>query len=214
MSKCDIIKTVWKRCGKRVFLFALLHDRTELFLFEQAKCVQLGKCFPENVGRFEQKSLMNDELRPTNKVSSFRQGFFHNILKGVFFMVNAKQYVDEVVAKVKERSAHEPEFLQTVEEVLYSLVPVLEKNPKYIEANILERIVEPERQIIFRVPWVDDQGRVQVNRGYRVQFNGALGPYKGGLRFHPTVNLGVIKFLGFEQIFKNALTGLDRKSVV
>jgi len=136
------------------------------------------------------------------------QDIFYNILKEVFSMVNAKQYVDEVVAKVKERSAHEPEFLQTIEEVLYSLVSVLEKNPKYIEANILERLVEPERQIVFKVPWVDDEGKVQVNRGFRVQYNGALGPYKGGIRFHPTVNLGVIKFLGFEQIFKNALTGL------
>ena len=111
--------------------------------------------------------------------------------------------VAEVVAR---RSAGEPEFLQAVQEVLESLEPVLAEHPAFIEAGILERLVEPERQLIFRVPWTDDQNRVQVNRGFRVQFNSALGPYKGGLRFHPTVNLSVIKFLGFEQIFKNALT--------
>jgi glutamate dehydrogenase (NADP+) len=117
-------------------------------------------------------------------------------------------YVNEVLEKVKARNSSEPEFLQAVEEVLISLEPVIEKHPEYKEAGILERIVEPERQIIFRVPWVDDNGKVQVNRGFRVQFNGAIGPYKGGLRFHPSVYLGIIKFLGFEQIFKNSLTGL------
>jgi len=117
-------------------------------------------------------------------------------------------YTKEVLDKVKSRNASEPEFLQAVEEVLVSLEPVLERHPEYKEAGILERIAEPERQIIFRVPWVDDNGNVQVNRGFRVQFNGAIGPYKGGLRFHPSVYLGIIKFLGFEQIFKNSLTGL------
>ncbi|RKD29050.1 NADP-specific glutamate dehydrogenase [Thermohalobacter berrensis] len=117
-------------------------------------------------------------------------------------------YIEEVLAKVKERDADQPEFIQAVEEVLKSLEPVLEKHPEYVKANILGRIVEPERQIVFRVPWVDDEGNVQVNRGFRVQFNGAIGPYKGGLRFHPSVYLGIIKFLGFEQIFKNSLTGL------
>ena len=117
-------------------------------------------------------------------------------------------YVQNVYAKVKERNANEPEFLQAVGEVLTSLEPVFDKNPEYEEAGLLERLVEPERQIIFRVPWVDDNGKVQVNRGMRVQFNSAIGPYKGGLRFHPSVNLGIIKFLGFEQIFKNSLTGL------
>ncbi|MTI70461.1 MAG: NADP-specific glutamate dehydrogenase [Firmicutes bacterium] len=117
-------------------------------------------------------------------------------------------YIQDVFNQVKERNANEPEFLQTVEEVLGSLGPVLEKNPQYVEANILERICEPERQIMFRVPWVDDEGKTQVNRGFRVQFNGAIGPYKGGLRFHPSVYLGIVKFLGFEQIFKNSLTGL------
>ena len=102
----------------------------------------------------------------------------------------------------------QPEFHQAVHEVLLCMEPVAEKNPKYIDAGIFERMVEPERVIIFRVSWVDDAGKVQVNRGYRVQFNSAIGPYKGGLRFHPSVNLGVIKFLGFEQIFKNSLTGL------
>ena len=118
-------------------------------------------------------------------------------------------YVDEVIAKVKEKNASEPEFLQTVEEVLTSIRPLVDANEeKYRKLALLERIVEPERQIKFRVPWVDDNGQVQVNIGYRVQFNSAIGPYKGGLRFHPSVYIGIIKFLGFEQIFKNSLTGL------
>jgi glutamate dehydrogenase (NADP+) len=122
--------------------------------------------------------------------------------------MNAGDYINEVLEKVKNRNASEPEFLQAVEEVLVSLAPVLEKHPEYVEANLLERMVEPERQILFRVPWVDDNGNIQVNRGMRIQFNGAIGPYKGGLRFHPSVYIGIIKFLGFEQIFKNSLTGL------
>ncbi|HIV25424.1 MAG TPA: NADP-specific glutamate dehydrogenase [Candidatus Scatomonas pullistercoris] len=118
-------------------------------------------------------------------------------------------YVDEVIERVVAKNPSEPEFHQAVKEVLESLRPVIEKNEeKYRKLAILERLVEPERQIKFRVPWVDDQGQVQVNTGYRVQFNSAIGPYKGGLRFHPSVNLGIIKFLGFEQIFKNSLTGL------
>jgi glutamate dehydrogenase (NADP+) len=119
----------------------------------------------------------------------------------------AKQYVDEVYNKVKKRDPHEEEFLQATKEIFESLVPLFAKDPHYMEHNILERIVEPERIVSFRVPWVDDEGKVQVNRGYRVQFNSAIGPYKGGLRFHPTVNASIIKFLGFEQIFKNSLTG-------
>ncbi len=115
-------------------------------------------------------------------------------------------YVEEIMQTVKARNEDQPEFHQAVKEVLDSLEPVLKKHDKYREAGILERIVEPERQIVFRVPWVDDQGKTRVNRGFRVQFNSALGPYKGGLRFHPSVYLGIIKFLGFEQIFKNALT--------
>ncbi|WP_459130174.1 NADP-specific glutamate dehydrogenase [Guggenheimella bovis] len=118
------------------------------------------------------------------------------------------QYIQEVLEKVKTRNANEPEFIQTIEEVFGSLEPVLERHPEWVEANILERIAEPERQIIFRVPWVDDNGKIQVNRGFRVQFNGAIGPYKGGIRFAPNVYIGIMKFLGFEQIFKNALTGL------
>ncbi len=113
-----------------------------------------------------------------------------------------------VMEQVIKRNPNEAEFHQAVEEVLESLEPVAEKHPEYVKAGIFERIVEPERQIMFRVPWVDDSGKVQVNRGFRVQFNSAIGPYKGGLRFHPSVNLGIIKFLGFEQIFKNSLTGL------
>ena len=118
------------------------------------------------------------------------------------------KYIDDVFARIKERNAYEKEFLQAVEEVFESLEPVLEKHPEFVKANILERLTEPERQIAFRVPWVDDQGQLQVNRGFRVQFSGVLGPYKGGLRFHPSVYIGIIKFLGFEQIFKNSLTGL------
>ncbi len=117
-------------------------------------------------------------------------------------------YLLSVLDNLKAKSAHEPEFLQAVEEVLESLEPVVEADPRYEQQNIIGRIVEPERVVMFRVPWVDDSGKVQVNRGYRVQFNSAIGPYKGGLRFHPTVNLSVIKFLGFEQIFKNSLTTL------
>jgi glutamate dehydrogenase (NADP+) len=109
---------------------------------------------------------------------------------------------------VQEKDAGQPEFHQAVREVMESLEPTVEKHPEFVKNKIYERIVIPDRAVSFRVPWVDDQGEVQVNRGYRVQFNGAIGPYKGGLRFHPTVNLGVIKFLGFEQIFKNSLTTL------
>jgi len=115
--------------------------------------------------------------------------------------------VQPVFDTVLARSPHEPEFQQAVHEVLHSIAPVLEQHPEYVEGGILERLVEPERQILFRVPWVDDSGKLQVNRGYRVQFSSVLGPYKGGLRFHPSVDLSIIKFLGFEQIFKNALTG-------
>jgi glutamate dehydrogenase (NADP+) len=122
--------------------------------------------------------------------------------------MNGREYVNKVLDEVKKENEGQHEFLQAVEEVLETLIPVFDKNPKYMEEGILERIVEPERQIMFRVPWVDDNGKVRVNRGYRVQFNSAIGPYKGGLRFHPTVNLSIIKFLGFEQIFKNSLTGL------
>lgn len=119
-----------------------------------------------------------------------------------------KEYIENTLKIVKQKDGHQKEFVQAVTEVLHSLGPVLEQHPEYIENNILERIVEPERAIQFRVPWVDDEGNTQVNRGFRVQFNGAIGPYKGGLRFHPSVYLGLIKFLGFEQIFKNSLTGL------
>ena len=118
------------------------------------------------------------------------------------------KYIEKVLADVKAKNANEPEFIQAVEEVLSTLAPVIEANPQYEKAAILERMVEPERTVMFRVPWVDDNGVVQVNRGYRVQFNSAIGPYKGGLRFHPTVTLSVLKFLGFEQTFKNSLTTL------
>lgn len=117
-------------------------------------------------------------------------------------------YVQDVYEIVKKRNGNEPEFLQAVKEVFNSLEPVFEKRQDLVDAKILERLVEPERQIMFRVPWMDDEGKPQVNRGYRIEYNSAIGPYKGGLRFHPSVNLSVIKFLGFEQIFKNSLTGL------
>nr|ADA70024.1 NAD(P)H-dependent glutamate dehydrogenase [Streptococcus suis] len=123
-------------------------------------------------------------------------------------MSNAKAYIQASFEAVKARNPHETEFLQAVEELFSTLEPVFEAHPEYIEENILARIVEPERTISFRVPWTDKDGNVQVNRGYRVQFNSAVGPYKGGLRFHPTVNQSILKFLGFEQIFKNVLTGL------
>ncbi len=116
-------------------------------------------------------------------------------------------YVQNVLSKVKEKDGGQPEFIQAVTEVLGTLEPVFAKHPEYEKAALLERLVEPERVIMFRVPWVDDNGAVHVNRGMRVQFNSAIGPYKGGLRFHPSVNLGIIKFLGFEQVFKNSLTG-------
>jgi glutamate dehydrogenase (NADP+) len=118
------------------------------------------------------------------------------------------QYLNSVLATVKAKNRGEEEFHQAVEEVLETLGPVLEKHPEYIEAKIVERLVEPERMIVFRVPWLDDAGNVQVNRGFRVEFNSAIGPYKGGLRFHPSVNQGILKFLGFEQVLKNSLTTL------
>ncbi|AQS58675.1 NADP-specific glutamate dehydrogenase [Desulforamulus ferrireducens] len=120
----------------------------------------------------------------------------------------AKDYVSRVYESVQKRNPYEYEFHQAVKEILESLVPALAKHPEYMENAILERLVEPERMITFRVPWVDDQGKTRVNRGFRVQFNSAIGPYKGGIRFHPSVNASIIKFLGFEQILKNSLTGL------
>ena len=116
--------------------------------------------------------------------------------------------LEPVYASVVQRNRGETEFHQAVREVLESIGPVIDKHPEYAEHKIIERICEPERQITFRVPWEDDRGEVHINRGFRVEFNSALGPYKGGLRFHPSVYQGIVKFLGFEQIFKNALTGL------
>ncbi len=121
---------------------------------------------------------------------------------------NYQAQIDEFMEMVKAKNAHEPEFMQAVQEVAETVIPFIEENPKYKAAKILERMAEPERVIMFRVPWLDDQGEVQVNRGYRVEFNSAIGPYKGGLRFHPSVNLSILKFLGFEQLFKNSLTTL------
>jgi len=118
------------------------------------------------------------------------------------------QAVQDFMAKMQEKHSHEPEFLQAVEEVAEAVIPVIEANPKYKKAKVLERMVEPERVIMFRVPWLDDSGEIQINKAYRVEFNSAIGPYKGGLRFHPSVNLSILKFLGFEQVFKNSLTTL------
>jgi glutamate dehydrogenase/leucine dehydrogenase len=122
--------------------------------------------------------------------------------------MEATEKVSSFVQQVGERNPHQPEFIQAVKEVAISVIPFVEQNPQYQKAKILERMVEPERTIMFRVPWIDDQGEFQINRGFRVQFNSAIGPYKGGLRFHPSVNLSILKFLGFEQIFKNSLTTL------
>jgi len=116
--------------------------------------------------------------------------------------------VQQFMAMIKAKNPGEAEFHQAVQEVAESLIPFIEENPRYKYAKILERIAEPERTIIFRVPWLDDKGEVQINRGYRIEMNSAIGPYKGGLRFHPTVNLGILKFLAFEQVFKNSLTTL------
>ena len=128
--------------------------------------------------------------------------------KGAILVADMKQYVQDVLDIVKQRNPEQVEFQNTVKEVLTTIVPVLEKNPKYKEAKILERMVEAERIVIFRVPWQDDKGEIHINRGYRVQMNSAIGPYKGGLRFHPSVNLSILKFLAFEQVFKNSLTTL------
>ena len=117
-------------------------------------------------------------------------------------------YSSRVLEELKTRYAHEPEFIQAASEVLQTIQPALDAHPEYEQASLLERLVEPERVVMFRVPWIDDEGKAQVNRGFRVEYNSAIGPYKGGLRFNPTVTLGMLKFLGFEQIFKNALTTL------
>ena len=117
-------------------------------------------------------------------------------------------YVDEVLEIVKKRNRGEPEFLQAVTEVFRSITPVLDRHPEYVEARIVDRLIEPERVVMFRVPWQDDKGLFRVNRGFRIEFTSAIGPYKGGLRFHPSVYLGILKFLAFEQVFKNSLTTL------
>ncbi|MCL2322307.1 MAG: NADP-specific glutamate dehydrogenase [Oscillospiraceae bacterium] len=122
---------------------------------------------------------------------------------------NAQEYIQSIVEKIKIKDYDEPEFLQAVEEVLSSLEPVLKRHPEFIDVNLLERFCEPERQMLFKVSWIDDAGKYRVNRGYRIQFNGNIGPYKGGLRFHPNVNQSIMKFLGFEQTLKNSLTGLS-----
>ena len=135
-----------------------------------------------------------------------------NILRKVAYIMEMQQiknkYLLDLLETVEKRNVGEPEFIQAVTEVFVTLEPVIEKRQDLVDAGVLDRLVEPERQIIFRVPWVDDAGKTQVNRGFRVQYNSAIGPYKGGLRLHPSVYLGIIKFLGFEQVFKNSLTTL------
>src|SRR3990172_7775477 len=120
--------------------------------------------------------------------------------------VTAKDYVQQVMAGIRAKNPAEPEFHQAAQEVFESLIPVLDRHPEYRSAKLLERVAEPERVIMFRVPWMDDRGDVQVNRGFRIEMNSSIGPYKSGLRFHPSVNLGILKFLAFEQVFKNSLT--------
>lgn len=131
-----------------------------------------------------------------------------DVIKNLFYNSPMSTKIVTLLENIKKRNPNEPEFIQAVEEVLESLEDFLQDNPKYYNEKVIERIAEPERVISFRVPWVDKNGEIQINRGYRVQFNSAIGPYKGGLRFHPSVNLSILKFLGFEQIFKNSLTGL------
>jgi glutamate dehydrogenase (NADP+) len=121
------------------------------------------------------------------------------------------QKIEEFIAMIEAKNPHEPEFLQAVREVAITVIPFIVTKKEYLGMKLLERMAEPERTIIFRVPWVDDKGIIQVNRGFRIQMNSAIGPYKGGIRFHPTVNLSVLKFLAFEQVFKNSLTTLTRK---
>ena len=129
-------------------------------------------------------------------------------LKNIYMYKNYHSEIEQFMNSVRSKNSHETEFLQAVKEVAEAVIPFMEKNQKYKTFKILDRIVEPERTILFRVPWLDDKGEIQVNRGYRVEFNSAIGPYKGGLRFHPSVNLSILKFLGFEQTFKNSLTTL------
>ncbi len=130
------------------------------------------------------------------------------ILKKIYMSKNYHTEIEQFMNSVRSKNSHETEFLQAVQEVAEAVIPFMEEHPKYKSFKILDRIVEPERTILFRVPWLDDKGEIQVNRGYRVEFNSAIGPYKGGLRFHPSVNLSILKFLGFEQTFKNSLTTL------
>ena len=152
-----------------------------------------------------EKRSLNRFLQEAKPLLSFKNEFFY---RKVINMSFKNQYLNELMDRVVKRNPNEPEFHQTVKEVLESIEPVIEARPDYITSGVLERMVEPERIIKFRVPWVDDKGNVQVNRGFRIQFNSAIGPYKGGLRFHPSVNESIIKFLGFEQTFKNSLTSL------
>ena len=160
-----------------------------------------------------QKSLTQRRARYYNVVDTNTDGGRGAVIRQVWFLEGftmsiQNEYLSGLMERVVRRNPAEPEFHQAVQEVLTSLVPVVEAKPEYIKEGVMDCLVEPERIIKFRVPWEDDQGNIHVNRGFRVQFNSAIGPYKGGLRFHPSVYEGIIKFLGFEQIFKNSLTGL------
>ena len=160
-----------------------------------------------------QKSLTQRRAQYYNVVDTNTDGGRGAVIRQVWFLEGftmsiQNEYLSGLMERVVRRNPAEPEFHQAVQEVLTSLVPVVEAKPEYIKEGVMDCLVEPERIIKFRVPWEDDQGNIHVNRGFRVQFNSAIGPYKGGLRFHPSVYEGIIKFLGFEQIFKNSLTGL------
>jgi glutamate dehydrogenase (NADP+) len=175
----------------------------------------LGNSFIKNksVGKQKRMSIMAEELEFTleNEVSFDGRAVKDCAQADLLYFRQEDtimSYTIDVLEKVKRQNPNEPEFHQALTETLRALQPFVDAHPEYERAGILERLCEPERVIIFRVPWVDDSGKVQVNKGYRVQFNSAIGPYKGGLRFHPSVSLSIIKFLGFEQVLKNSLTGL------
>ena len=168
---------------------------------------------PPNMFLRGQKSLTQRRAQYYNVVDTNTDGGRGAVIRQVWFLEGftmsiQNEYLSGLMERVVRRNPAEPEFHQAVQEVLTSLVPVVEAKPEYIKEGVMDCLVEPERIIKFRVPWEDDQGNIHVNRGFRVQFNSAIGPYKGGLRFHPSVYEGIIKFLGFEQIFKNSLTGL------
>ena len=206
-------KDVSGEINKKWFTIRQLSVRINLAILSIVCCKSVGVYFVQPKISNKLRNKMNGMLHKGGSVTSFLARCFSaslpNFSEKDDRCMNIKNaYLLDVLATVEKRNPGEPEFIQAVTEVLESLEPVIEARPDLVEAGVLERLVEPERQIIFRVPWVDDNGKVQVNRGYRIQFNSAIGPYKGGIRLHPSVYIGIIKFLGFEQIFKNSLTTL------